>query len=153
MNPLAVKCKTGIATPRGGTVAHRTAQVTARLIDGRLRYAATWQCDRSIWREDVIILASETSHGGPVCYGCDPEEPAVYRCFSAAGELLYVGSTYRRRQRMQAHSRTSAWWPEVAYVEYQEFLDMADAIVAERIAIRDENPTRNKAGRPRTASP
>ena len=76
--PLAVKSKTGIATARGGTVAHRTTQVRAVLIGGRLQFAATWRCGGGYWMKDVIVLATETSHGGPVCYGCDPEEPCVY---------------------------------------------------------------------------
>ena len=151
--PLAVKSKTGIATARGGTVAHRTTQVRAVLIGGRLQFAATWRCGGGYWMKDVIVLATETSHGGPVCYGCDPEEPCVYRCFNAARDLIYVGWTIRRRQRMSQHSRASSWWPEVADITYQEFDHPADARVAERIAIRDEDPIRNKAGRPRVASP
>lgn len=139
-----VTCKTGIGTPRTGSVAHRTTAVAAILADGRMQYGARWCC--GLRSSDAILLASETSHGGPVCFNCDPQEPSVYRCFSAAGELLYIGSTIKPRQRMKAHSLNAPWWPEVADITYERFPTAADAFVGERLAILAESPSRNKQG-------
>lgn len=146
--PLVVvpaRSKSGFGTPRLGTTSHRIAALAAVFIDGRACYGARWQCGHAP-SPDVVLLASEASHRGRVCYQCDPEEPCVYRCRSKAGDLLYVGTTIKRRARMERHSRLRWWWPEVASIEYEEFPSAADALLAERIAIRDENPLHNRAG-------
>lgn len=143
--------KTGIGTPRGGTLAHRISAMAVVFVNNKARYGARWRC--GFRSPDVILLADEASHDGPVCYQCDPEEPCVYRCRNGAGDLLYIGSTIKRRQRMAAHARASGhgstWWPEVASIAYEDFPTAEDAILAERFAIRRENPLHNKTGRQR----
>lgn len=72
------------------------------------------------------------------------EETALYRLFSSADELLYVGITLDPSMRFQAHS-SRAWWPEVtrSILEWWPSLELAKA--AEKRAIETERPIHNRA--------
>jgi hypothetical protein len=68
----------------------------------------------------------------------------LYRCWSGDGTLLYIGLTRRAGDaRITEHTRTSAWWAEVATVTWEEVTGSLDA--AEQAAVRDERPVYNRA--------
>lgn len=69
--------------------------------------------------------------------------PVVYRCYSADGELLYIGSTSDLDQRMEGHQYTSFWRAHVARVRIQIAPDRFTARAIEAAAIRGENPRFN----------
>lgn len=69
--------------------------------------------------------------------------PVVYRCYDAAGVLLYIGSTINVDQRMEAHLGTSFWRERVARVRIQIASDELAARRMEAAAIRAENPRFN----------
>lgn len=81
------------------------------------------------------------------------ERTAVYRLYDADDELLYVGMTNNIDRRFGTHAEGKFWWPEVARREVAWLDSRTDAMVAERTAIRNENPRHNKADRPYTPKP
>ncbi|WP_205327017.1 GIY-YIG nuclease family protein [Glycomyces sp. YM15] len=87
----------------------------------------------------------------PVPEPIDPWEPegrlhTVYRCFDAAGDLLYVGMTKDLQQRMKAHQARSRWWDEFDHCAEAQFIGRRAAAIAEALAIRDEAPKFNRRG-------
>lgn len=72
---------------------------------------------------------------------------AVYRLFSAAGVLLYVGATKGVRTRMYQHRADRPWWGEVdeSRTGLEWFETVEAAAQAEFDAIRHEHPTYNVA--------
>jgi hypothetical protein len=70
----------------------------------------------------------------------------LYRCFNAAGDLLYVGITDNRVMRWRAHSRSKAWWPEVDRISVTDYKQRSEAEAAELQAIHTENPRHNVVG-------
>lgn len=144
-----VRCKTGLATPRGGFVHHVERMAAVR--DGRrLQFAARWLCGGA--SHDVVIVTSAEACGGVACHKCAEIAlgPVVYRCLGADGELLYVGSTGSgSSSRLQAHAKNASWWPEVADVRIEHFPSLLAARGAELTAIRTEHPVHNRAGRDR----
>jgi len=68
----------------------------------------------------------------------------VYRLFSAAVTLLYVGSGHEPRVRLNDHRRTKEWWPEVARTTVAWYANPEHAKIAEAEAVRDEVPVHNK---------
>lgn len=76
----------------------------------------------------------------------DFPEPVLtlYRCYTAAGDLLYIGCTSKAVvTRLAAHS-AKPWWPEVARVDEQRVTGWQAAWRAEAEAIAAENPRHNK---------
>lgn len=72
-----------------------------------------------------------------------PLDPhSVYRCFDAAGRLLYVGMTACVLRRMQEH-RVKDWWPRVASITVKHYPNRRTARNAERLAIVRERPEIN----------
>ena len=69
---------------------------------------------------------------------------AVYRAFSDAGDLLYVGVTDQPQVRLAAHA-TKERWAEVDDVTLTWYDTRAEAEAAERLAIRTEKPSWNIA--------
>ena len=69
----------------------------------------------------------------------------VYRCYDAADQLLYIGSTVNVRARMRAHRYHK---PELRSrlhrVETERYSSIAIAREAERRAIFNESPLLNK---------
>lgn len=76
-------------------------------------------------------------------YPHDDQPHFVYRCYDAAGDLLYIGCTYNPPQRMHSHSLISAWFPEVAQVRLLVFPDRRTGFIKEREAIETERPRFN----------
>lgn len=75
--------------------------------------------------------------------------PVVYRLYDARGQLLYVGKAVSLPSRCRAHKATQPWWPEVASVTTEPCADLAEAERLELIAIQQEHPKHNRAGRVR----
>jgi hypothetical protein len=143
-----VRCKTVWATPRSGTIAHMMRGASACVDREKIFYKAHWFCG-AISSQDVVLLPEE--HGLKVCQGCldGADGPTLYRCWNAAGELLYIGIAKARRRRMAQHTR-DPWWPSVADVTFENFPLIEHALVAERMAIRAEQPLHNRMYRKTT---
>lgn len=71
---------------------------------------------------------------------------AVYRCFGAGGQLLYIGTTGHLGRRLAAHAE-KIWFLEVRGMTFEWYPDEASALKAERTAIHIEQPKYNIAGR------
>lgn len=67
----------------------------------------------------------------------------LYRCYNAAGELLYVGVSMSVKTRLAAHGRERQWWPEVARITKEHFSTRAEALDAEFDAITSGQPRYN----------
>lgn len=67
----------------------------------------------------------------------------LYRIFDADGALLYVGATTNPALRLDDHSRSQPWWPEVATITLQHCFDWDEMNTEEIRAIREENPKYN----------
>lgn len=66
---------------------------------------------------------------------------AVYRCYDAAGQLLYVGQGLDPHERLKQHRRTGQpWVADVARTDVVWYPDRLDALLAERAATRTEGP-------------
>lgn len=76
---------------------------------------------------------------------------AVYRMFTAAGQLLYIGTSGNLPTRLNSHSE-KRWYPQVAAITLEWFPDEAAALKAELAAIRREHPLLNIAGKKRSRS-
>lgn len=70
---------------------------------------------------------------------------ALYRLYSHAGDLLYVGITDHLKIRLTAHAKEKPWWPEVARKTVAWYPTKREAEDAEARAIRDEHPAHNIA--------
>lgn len=71
-------------------------------------------------------------------------EHAVYRCWDAGGQLLYIGMTNSWRQRAYHHRRDTPWWSAVTRVTFAHYPNRAMAIEQERTAIWTENAVHNQ---------
>lgn len=70
----------------------------------------------------------------------------LYRHYDDTGRLLYVGITDAGRggRRWNEHANDKPWFPLVARSEISHpYPTRADALYAEAVAIRDENPVYN----------
>ncbi|MEU9245679.1 GIY-YIG nuclease family protein [Streptomyces sp. NPDC048385] len=72
-----------------------------------------------------------------------PERTALYRCFDANDELLYIGISRDYRARWEQHRKSSPWWRNVALRTVEWFDDRVSAERAERTAIKTEGPKHN----------
>lgn len=73
-------------------------------------------------------------------------ETTLYRYFDAEGRLLYVGVARDFQARDIAHRSSSAWYPQMARTETVKYTTRAEALAAERQAIRTERPLYNEQG-------
>jgi hypothetical protein len=67
----------------------------------------------------------------------------LYRFFDHHGDLLYVGIAANPSKRFNQHNSKKPWWIEVAEIKLEHFPTRAEALEAERNAIRDELPAHN----------
>jgi len=74
------------------------------------------------------------------------ERYAVYRCYSDAGQLLYVGETGDLGTRLASHAQ-KLWFVQVRGITLEWYADELDALKAERRAIHVEHPKYNKQHR------
>lgn len=73
------------------------------------------------------------------------DEASLYRVYHHT-ELLYVGISLSFLQRLATHSRRP-WWREVTHITTTHFSSRLEADIAERIAIRNEQPKYNIVGK------
>lgn len=73
---------------------------------------------------------------------------SVYRCYDAAGTLLYVGVTGQGIKRAKRHILEREWWTQMVRQEWEHFGNRERALAREREIIRTENPVHNIMGRP-----
>lgn len=93
-----------------------------------------------------MSILADPPDGGP------PERTALYRCFDADDELLYVGISKDPAERWKQH-RGSAWWRHVTMRTVEWYDDRAAAERAERKAIQSEGPRYNVQHNQRLADP
>lgn len=67
----------------------------------------------------------------------------VYRCFDAAGHLLYIGCTASPATRFRKHAKQSRWWAEVASITRETHDGRTAGLHAETLAIALEHPRYN----------
>jgi predicted GIY-YIG superfamily endonuclease len=70
-------------------------------------------------------------------------QTALYRHYDAGGRLLYVGISIDPNRRFRKHSYESDWFDRVTTVKIERFATHAEAVAAERVAVRDEKPEHN----------
>lgn len=70
----------------------------------------------------------------------------LYRHYSQQGDLLYVGISNNAVGRLSQHKHKAEWFDRIAMVTVQNFPTRRDALIAERNAIKDEDPEFNKQG-------
>jgi hypothetical protein len=68
---------------------------------------------------------------------------ALYRHYSDAGVLLYVGISNNQPSRMKAHQKTSPWSKSTTLIKIEYFNTRKEAQAAEVRAIQDEEPLYN----------
>jgi predicted GIY-YIG superfamily endonuclease len=72
-------------------------------------------------------------------------EHYVYRCYDAAGHLLYVGCSMNPKQRLKEHRYYRTWWTDrIARVALEGFSDQAAGLAAEKQAIQTGHPIHNR---------
>lgn len=71
-----------------------------------------------------------------------PGREFIYRLHDAGHTLLYVGITWNPFVRWTAHSRSKAWWTQVAYAEVWVCPDR-DARFWESRCIKEQRPRFN----------
>ena len=69
----------------------------------------------------------------------------LYRYYDAAGRLLYVGISFNAIARAIQHRAHKDWWVDVVRMEVEHLPTRADALEAEREAVRLERPLHNVA--------
>lgn len=67
----------------------------------------------------------------------------VYVFRDSAEEVIYVGFTEHRADRMRNHERWKSWWPEVASIEWLPMPSAEDALLLESRMIADLRPRFN----------
>jgi len=70
----------------------------------------------------------------------------VYRLRTTDGGLLYVGTTWKAKDRWRVHRKTKPWWSQVASVDLECYPDDRTAHEAEYTAITTEAPRHNRHG-------
>ncbi|MEQ8511188.1 MAG: hypothetical protein RLN67_02400 [Algiphilus sp.] len=73
-------------------------------------------------------------------------ETTLYRYFDAENRLLYVGVANDFEARDRAHRSASPWYQQKAQATTTQFPTRAEALAAERQAVRNESPLHNEQG-------
>lgn len=73
---------------------------------------------------------------------------ALYRLYDKDGALLYVGVSLSVFRRLSEHAQGKEWWSQVRRIMLEPHASREAALAAEILAIRDEGPIYNIAGRP-----
>lgn len=69
----------------------------------------------------------------------------LYRLFDKDGKLLYVGVALNTIARLTKHKNNAYWFRAIRRVEIEPHNSMREALMAEAIAIRDEEPFYNRS--------
>lgn len=75
-------------------------------------------------------------------------DTCLYRAFNNEGVLLYVGISECWARRWKQHRTEEPWYFEIAHLEVTWFASRAEALAAEKKAIRTEYSRFNSAGQP-----
>ncbi len=67
----------------------------------------------------------------------------LYRHYDKDYILLYIGISLSAVNRLKQHKSTSKWIDRAVYMETQRFETRSDALIAEKAAIRNEEPLFN----------
>ncbi|MFD6565312.1 hypothetical protein [Micromonospora profundi] len=109
------------------------------------------RCGKALRRFSTSQVEPEHLELCDDCIFADYRVPVVYRCFDAAGVLLYVGSSADFLARLRAHaapgSTSAVWCQHAARWTVEIFDDLEGATKAEDVAIRVELPLFNVKGR------
>jgi predicted GIY-YIG superfamily endonuclease len=98
---------------------------------------------------EIIVAMNEPKQGdpdGPEMDGAGVHSgvsTTLYRFYDKDGALLYVGITSRGPNRWRDHEDSRAWWSTVAMSRVEQYPNRAEALAAERAAIRAERPIHN----------
>lgn len=133
--PALAKSVQWVTSARGGPMPRR--HLLATVLDSGL----------TIYRCGATTVASKPAALTlTVCPRCVRREgvAAVYVLRDAAGQALYVGSSYDPFTRMGWHELYRHWWPQVASCDLTWFDDRGDAYAAEARLIRDLSPLHNR---------
>jgi hypothetical protein len=68
---------------------------------------------------------------------------SLYRHYDAFGRLLYIGISLSAVERLAQHKRESHWVRQIARIDITAYGSRSDARLAERRAIKRENPAHN----------
>ena len=68
---------------------------------------------------------------------------ALYRFYSDAGQLLYVGITNNPGNRFSQHQADKPWWGDVSGISIEQYESREEALAAEARAIHVERPLHN----------
>jgi excinuclease UvrABC nuclease subunit len=71
---------------------------------------------------------------------------ALYRFFDGRGRLLYVGISGELPRRLYEHDRDRSWWTEVVQITVEWLSGRHEALRAEQVAIKTEEPLYNTQG-------
>lgn len=82
-------------------------------------------------------------HSAPPARKPEPRPCSLYRHYDEFDVLLYAGISVDPISRTKAHHRSSTWVQFAHRCEVQEFASEAEALDAEREAIRTERPLFN----------
>lgn len=140
---MRAHCKTGVVASKITGIAHVPVEFKALFEPGgRARFRARLACGS--WTTNGIVLPSMEA-AAAACAVCKDtlKGACVYRCFNAAGELLYIGSTGVFLSRLKQHASGTTWWDQVADVQDERFPTLPEARAAELAAISAEKPLRN----------
>jgi hypothetical protein len=121
----------------------RRAQCARSSETGSVWYVTTWLCGGS---SIDALLVDDPAEFSYTCERCDVmlTSAIVYRCYSADGQLLYIGSCALWSSREAMHKAQTRWWPEVARVDKEPQPNLGVAKQAEKAAIGAEAPLYNK---------
>jgi len=70
-------------------------------------------------------------------------ETALYRHYDQQENLLYVGISLAAMNRLATHERNANWFSKITRVDMERFSDRKQALIAEKEAIKSENPLHN----------
>jgi hypothetical protein len=139
-----VECKSGFGAARRAQIVHRVKLAEHITHPGGSYLHMKWLCGSE--SRDPFFVEDPEPLGG-ICERCDLiflTDAVVYRCWSAAERLLYIGSCARWSDRETQHEKQTPWWPEVARVDKEPYPNLGTAKAAERAAIKAEAPIHNK---------
>lgn len=97
--------------------------------------------DRNASKRDLLLEGEQRPRGTGAMW------PYLYRFYDADRQPLYFGISENTADRLQAHRKTAEWWPLAEFIAVSVYPDYEAVQVAERAAIRNEQPRFNKRDR------
>lgn len=68
---------------------------------------------------------------------------SLYRFYDADDRLLYIGISTQACARLAQHAKDKEWFPSVARASFEHYDTQAEALAAEKAAIKAERPAHN----------